>query len=82
MAAAGVPFLFKQWGEWVPRGPESMGYPLVEGVPRVRLTDLGENGSDLSAEGDNHVWMQRAGKKAAGRLLDGQQHDGFPSTTP
>ncbi len=63
-AAAGVPFLFKQWGEWVPRGPESMGYPLVEGVPRVRLTDLGENGSDLSAEGDNHVWMQqRAGKR-------------------
>lgn len=81
-AAAGVPFLFKQWGEWVPRGPESMGYPLVEGVPRVRLTDLGENGSDLAAEGDNHVWMQRAGKKAAGRLLDGQQHDGFPPATP
>lgn len=78
-AAAGVPFLFKQWGEWVPRGPESMGYPLVDDVPRVRLTDLGENGGDLAAEGGNHIWMQRAGKKAAGRLLDGSQHDGFPA---
>lgn len=78
-AAAGVPFLFKQWGEWVPRGPESMGYPLVEGVPRIRLTDLGENGSDLGAEGDNHVWMQRAGKKTAGRLLDGRTLDEAPA---
>lgn len=77
-AAAGVPFLFKQWGEWVPRGPASMGYPLVDGVPRIRLTDLGENGSDLGAEGDNHTWMQRAGKKVSGRLLDGRTWDEVP----
>ncbi len=77
-AAAGVPFLFKQWGEWVPRGPESMGYPLVEGVPRVRLTDAAHNGSTLGGRGGNDMWMQRAGKKAAGRLLDGVRHDGFP----
>ncbi len=76
--AAGVPFLFKQWGEWVPRGPESMGYPIIDDVPRRRITDAGCNGQDLGAEGDNEVWMQRAGKKAAGRLLDGVQHDGFP----
>ncbi|WP_017758196.1 phage Gp37/Gp68 family protein [Pseudacidovorax intermedius] len=78
-AEAGVPFLFKQWGEWVPRGPEAWGYPLVEGVPRIRLTDTGENGSDLGAGGDNHVWMQRAGKKAAGRMLDGRTWEGVPS---
>ena len=76
--AAGVPFLFKQWGEWAPRGPAVMGYPSVEGVLRIRLTDLGENGSDLGAEGDNHAWMQRIGKKAAGRLLDGVLHDAYP----
>ncbi|MEH6500133.1 DUF5131 family protein [Halopseudomonas aestusnigri] len=75
---AGVPFLFKQWGEWSPRGPSTLGYEPVEGVPRVRLTDLGENGRDLGAEGDNQVWMQRIGKKAAGRLLDGVLHDGYP----
>jgi len=77
-AALDVPFLFKQWGEWSPRGPESMGYPHVDGVPRVRLTELGENGQDLGAEGDDHVWMQRAGKKQAGRLLDGVLHDAYP----
>jgi protein gp37 len=77
-AAAGVPFLFKQWGEWAPRGPEEMGYPVVDGVPRMRLTELGENGSDLGAEGESHVWMNRAGKARAGRALDGVTHDGFP----
>lgn len=77
-AAAGVPFLFKQWGEWVPRGPESMGYPIVDDVPRRRITDAGDNGQNLGAEGGNDVWTQRAGKRVAGRLLDGVQHDGFP----
>jgi protein gp37 len=28
---------------------------------------------------DDGTWMQRVGKKAAGRLLDGVTHDGFPS---
>lgn len=77
-AAAGVPFHHKQNGEWLPRGPESMGYPIIEGVATVRITDLGENGSDLGAVGYEHVWMQRAGKKAAGRLLDGIEHNAFP----
>lgn len=78
-AAAGVPFLFKQWGEWCPRGPESMGYPSVDGVPRLRITDAGQDGQDLGSKGGNDVWMNRAGKKAAGRLLDGVEHNGFPT---
>lgn len=61
--AAGVPFLFKQWGDWVPM----LGQ--VEGVP-VR-------GKATTSDG----WvMGLAGKKAAGRLLDGRTHDGFPAT--
>lgn len=57
-AAAGVPFLFKQWGEWasvsaVGGGKEHHYFP---GGATVRLV----------------------GKKAAGRLLDGVTHDGFP----
>ncbi|WP_395406270.1 phage Gp37/Gp68 family protein [Pseudoduganella sp. UC29_106] len=75
---AGIPFLFKQWGEWAPRGPESMGYPIIDNVPRIRLTDAGHNGQDLTARGGNDVWMQRAGKKATGRMLDGERCDGFP----
>lgn len=72
--AAGVPFLFKQWGEWLPA------------VPGRSIT-----GSVLILEGaapftDNPQWhgfgdgqkAARIGKKAAGRRLDGAQHDGFP----
>lgn len=55
-AAAGVPFLFKQWGEWAP------------------ASDDGFQPSTLGA-------MERVGKKAAGRLLDGQLHDGYPRDT-
>jgi protein gp37 len=47
--AAGVPFLFKQWGEWAPCVP-----PMPDG-------------------------MVRLGKKAAGRLLEGVTHDGYPA---
>lgn len=76
--AAGVPFLFKQWGEWCPRGPEALGYPIVDGVPILMMTDEGHHGQNLSASGGNHVWMNRAGKKSAGRLLDCFTHTEFP----
>lgn len=81
-AAADVPYLFKQWGEWAPRGPESFGYPIVDGVPQFRMSDTGDNGSDLAATGGNQCWLNRAGKKRAGRLLDGVEHNGFPEVTP
>lgn len=77
-AAASVPFLFKQWGEWCPRGPESTGYPLVDTAPRRRITDVGESGQRLGARGGSDCWMQRAGKRATGRLLDSRTHDEFP----
>ncbi|MCW2242236.1 phage Gp37/Gp68 family protein [Azospirillum canadense] len=77
--ATGVPFLMKQWGEWVPRGPADWGYPSVDGVPRIRLTNEGQNGHFLNAEGGNPVWMNRAGKRVAGRLLDGVLHDAYPT---
>lgn len=58
-AAAGVPFLFKQWGEWT----------TAEGSPgHFRVWHIFDDGYQ----------MIRLGKKAAGRLLDGVQHDGLP----
>lgn len=60
--SAGVPYLFKQWGEWVPM----LGQ--VEGVP-VRNKTTTQDG-----------WvMGNAGKKAAGRMLDGRTWDGVPA---
>lgn len=86
---AGVPFLFKQWGDWCPR---SRGYVIDDEKPRVRLTYCGCNGqSDLPLHGvpgswtgrhecdiSNDVWMGRVGKHAAGRELDGKVWDGYP----
>jgi protein gp37 len=59
-AAAGVPFMFKQWGEWAPynRGLDD---------PKHFVNPTAMDGP-----------MQRFGKKLAGRLLDGVQHDGYP----
>lgn len=63
-ALAGVPFLFKQWGEWGPPhggfARDSHRWPIEPG------------------EKPGGVWSYRLGKKATGRLLDGKTHDGFP----
>jgi protein gp37 len=61
-AEAGVKFLFKQWGEYVPMMGHAEGVP-VNGPKFIHL--------------DGTI-MGRAGKKAAGRLLDGRTHDEFP----
>lgn len=57
--AAGVPFFFKQWGEWVQSNAEV----------RNCSTDRIEIGG---------VVVSRVGKKAAGRLLDGQEWNEYP----
>jgi len=92
-AAAGVPFLFKQWGEWSPDDPGESG-------PRERdcagvlpsgdaaLYSQGyvapfDSSERLEANGlvrlDGRYLMSRVGKKAAGRLLDGVEHNGSPA---
>lgn len=81
-AAAGVPFLFKQWGEWrEPAEGESFDTSMGN-AQRVPAFILGENGTvhcfhnDQTGRGSTVVL--RKGKKAAGRLLDGVEHNGFP----
>lgn len=63
-AAADVPFLFKQWGEFAPREPYA--------------SELMES-DELCGKWDGVSY--RYGKKGAGRLLDGTQHDGYPKKT-
>lgn len=48
--AAGVPFFFKQWGEWAPRAVAGVG-----------------------------GYMEREGKRGAGRLLDGREWNEVPA---
>ena len=78
--AAGVPFLFKQWGEWLPAVSEDTGEGLVMWP---------EDGRDL--EQDFSEWgrhpirnlpgqeMWRVGKKRAGRFLAGRTWDEVPA---
>lgn len=73
--AAGVPFLFKQWGEWIStdQEPQPYGGPLsrwmwVDGS--VYLADDGQRGMPLFC---------KVGKKVAGRLLDGREWNGVPA---
>jgi len=61
--AAGVPFFFKQWGEFLP--------PNQDGS--VRKT----NGGTLQVLNCSDS-TDRVGKKAAGRLLDGREWSEFP----
>ena len=82
--AAGVPFFLKQLGEWVHErslavkvfqdadgkytvaGFEGLSHPPNRGTPLHQWPD----GS----------WSCRVGKKLAGRLLDGREHNDLPGT--
>jgi protein gp37 len=74
-AAAGVPFLFKQWGEWGPL-PEAA---MVGDAPVGHFAQGQFCAGSIVLGGSADGLMQRIGKKAAGRLLDGVQHDGSPA---
>jgi len=78
-AAAGVPFLFKQWGEWAQAEAiaEDDDRVLPERWLRRDGTEPPNDAIDFFG-GDEAVY--RAGKKAAGRLLDGVEHNGFPAS--
>ena len=83
-AATATPFLFKQHGEWGPSesieatglagpgwfeaSPDDGGRPC-----RSFPVPLGARGTDLLPDE-----VYRVGKHAAGRLLDGVEHNGFP----
>ncbi|TJV23003.1 MAG: phage Gp37/Gp68 family protein [Mesorhizobium sp.] len=87
-AAANVPFFFKQWGAWA----DSSDAPdLVTGSEDFIFasdgTVLGAGGRvggkmngivehDWRERGG--AWMTRINKKAAGRLLDGVEHNAMP----
>jgi protein gp37 len=71
---AGVPYLFKQWGAWVPTDGTRQ-YPYGPGGLAWILPD----GSRAEPGAPGGVWMRRAGKTPAGRELDGATHDEYPA---
>jgi hypothetical protein len=65
-----VPFFFKQWGKWLPY--EMSTEEQKRAAPRSRCCAAG----DLTTCEVGH-WL-KLGKKRAGRLLDGVEHNEFP----
>jgi len=109
-AAAGVPFLFKQWGEWLPisQQDDAFNRRLYRSNRVARLHEDQGNLDDLYGrrctvpgevvhhDGSRHGVLEpmaflqgtgamttfKVGKKEAGRLLDGIEHNGFPGAQP
>lgn len=88
-AAAGTAFHFKQWGEWIARSQ----YLYVGNEPIVQAFGAGgkftsavmrrdgridESLGEASTTNDSDSAIVRVGKKLAGRLLDGVEHNAFP----
>lgn len=80
---AGVPFLFKQWGEWAPAGsypseaPGKFAFGDYE-HERERFVRTEHYPRSFTAFGARCI-LERVGKKAAGRQLDGRTWDETPA---
>ena len=95
--AAGVPFFFKQWGEYLPVGQSLPGCGKVHGATAVKPGRMklhfggtpkqppkhafAERGVPFDSTADGRLAF-RVGKKRAGRLLDGREHNEFPEVCP
>lgn len=76
---AGVPFHFKQWGEWLPVTylEPNRQMPMLN----ISCGTKGKKERIVSSGANDHkddINMVRVGKKAAGRLLDGRAWDQWP----
>jgi protein gp37 len=70
--SAGVAYLFKQWGNWL---PYQMPDCRPAGTERDRLPES-DGGNYRQVDGE---WLVNVGKKAAGRRLAGRTWDEFPA---
>lgn len=88
--SAGIPFFFKQWGEWCEAGDDDLSFKegrlswLALDGSRHLATDAyytiegnGNNAYRKRVEG-TRVLMARVGKKEAGRLLEDKEWNQFP----
>lgn len=72
-AETSTAFHFKQWGEWAPMRAQSSGVCSASGRMGYHAEYRSYRSHDF---GDTFV--ERRGKVASGRLLDGVEHNGFP----
>jgi protein gp37 len=84
--SAGVPFFFKQWGEWRPMSATCIGCGddgWVAPTPEARYVyENGFSKSPKTLKSEGFAYMVKVGKKRAGRMLDGRTWDEFPEARP
>jgi protein gp37 len=81
---AGVPFFFKQWGEWSPRDWKAEGatHAMHSKAPHYGpFQALGHTAASIERTAPPSGWQAfaRARKSSSGRVLDEKTHDEFPS---
>jgi protein gp37 len=82
---AAVAFHFKQWGEWAPDPAKWHGLGPTGIPPQLCVSPKGETAGGFMGglaeqrEAEGWVPMERKGKKAAGRLLDGREWNEMPT---
>lgn len=87
-AAAAVPFLWKQNGDWAPEGPMAkQAWAIANDGSMWRMTDIaypdGPRYGEAVRHGVDKMRMHtvyRVGKRASGRLLDDVEHLAFPAS--
>ena len=74
---AGVPFFFKQWGEWIPAIsiPKEWGHPAD-----IKGKHSWVNKSDGKSTGEGEGCMViKVGKHRSGNSLDGEKYEAYPA---
>lgn len=79
-AAAGIAFHFKQWGEWAPGECVNVTGTLKCASFAGQYWEYSTQTENQSqhCHADDAPELFRVGKKSAGRLLDGVEHNAFP----
>lgn len=83
-AAAGVHFLFKQWGNWRPeidRDNDDPDWRQPYSKYREPAFQILNLAGGRGFHGNRVHVMRNCSKKSAGRLLDGIEHNGFPQVS-
>lgn len=78
-AAAGVSYFFKQWGSWAPQTQAGVELSETAAAKALYLAVDGTTRDARTGSRRDDVTIQNVGKRAAGRLLDGVEHNGFPT---
>jgi len=80
-AARAIAYFFKQWGAWAPCAPDAAQSEHCGWTPlRGKLGGMAKPEELYPAAGAAYV--HRVGKRCAGRLLDGVEHNAFPAAHP